>query len=64
MTSTDPSVGTIDSTGAFTAKKNGTTYIVASLNGYSDTSIVSVENAAGMVGLDSFEGLAAGPLTG
>jgi dienelactone hydrolase len=58
FTSTDPSVGTIDSTGEFTAKKNGTTYIIASLNGYSDTCIVRVENAAGIVSFDPFENLA------
>ncbi len=45
LVSTDPSVGTIDSTGVFTGRKNGTTDIIASFNGYSDTSVVSVQSA-------------------
>ncbi|MCX6145580.1 MAG: T9SS type A sorting domain-containing protein [Ignavibacteriales bacterium] len=57
LISTSPSVGTIDSTGAFTGKKNGTTSIVASCNGYSDTSVVRVESASGLVSLDPLESL-------
>ncbi|HTY35835.1 MAG TPA: T9SS type A sorting domain-containing protein, partial [Bacteroidota bacterium] len=55
LTSLTPSVGTIDSTGTFTAKKNGTTKIVATLNGASDTSIVRVESSAGIVSLDQLD---------
>jgi poly(3-hydroxybutyrate) depolymerase len=54
---TNPAVGTIDSMGTFTGKKNGTTSIVASCNGYSDTSIVRVESAGGLVSLDPLESL-------
>lgn len=57
LISTNPSVGTIDSTGTFTGKKNGTTSIVASCNGYSDTSVVRVESANGLVSLDLLESL-------
>ncbi len=57
LTSTDPSVGTIDSTGTFTGKKSGTTNIIASFNGYSDTSVIRVESARGMVTLDPLESL-------
>ncbi len=57
LISTNPSVGTVDSTGTFTGKKNGITNIVASLNGYSDTSIVRVESASGIVSLDPLESL-------
>jgi poly(3-hydroxybutyrate) depolymerase len=57
LISTNPSVGTIDSTGTFTGKKNGTTSIVASCNGYSDTSVVRVESASGLVSLDPLESL-------
>jgi len=57
LISTNPSVGTIDSTGTFSGKKNGTTSIVASFNGYSDTSVVRVESASGLVNLDPLESL-------
>jgi dienelactone hydrolase len=57
LVSTNSSVGIIDSTGSFTGKKNGTTSIVASCNGYSDTSVVRVESASGLVSLDPLESL-------
>jgi dienelactone hydrolase len=57
LISTNPSVGTIDSTGTFTGKKNGTTNVIASCNGYSDTSVVRVESASGLVSLDPLESL-------
>jgi dienelactone hydrolase len=57
LTSTNPSVGTIDSMGTFTGRKNGTTKIIASLNSYSDTSVVRVESASGIVSLDQLENL-------
>jgi acetyl esterase/lipase len=61
---TDPSVGTIDQNGVFTGKKNGTTKIIASFNGVSDTSVVRVESANGIVSLDSFESLSGWTFTG
>ena len=57
LTSTNPSVGTIDSAGVFTGKKNGTTSIIASLNSYSDTCVIRVESASGIVTLDPLETL-------
>jgi dienelactone hydrolase len=57
LTSTNPSVGTIDSTGTFIGKKNGTTNIIASCNSYRDTSVVRVESASGIVSLDPLENL-------
>jgi len=64
LVSTDPSVGTIDSTGTFTAKRSGTTKIVASFNGYSDTSVIRVENARGLAIFDSLESLSDWTFTG
>jgi len=57
LTSTAPSIGEIDSTGIFIGKKNGTTKIIASLSGYSDTSIVKVENASGIAVIDVLDNL-------
>ncbi len=57
LTSTNPQVGTIDSTGRFTGRKNGTTKVIASLGGHSDTSTVNVESATGMVTFDAFDSL-------
>ena len=57
LTSTNPSVGTIDSTGLFTGKKSGTTSIIASLNSYSDTCVIRVESASGIVSLDALDNL-------
>jgi len=57
LTSTDPSVGTIDAMGTFTGKKNGTTSIIATLNSYSDTSVIRVESASGLVSFDQMESL-------
>ena len=57
LISTDPSIGTIDSMGIFTGRENGTTKIIASLNGYSDTSVVEVESASGIVSFDPLESL-------
>ncbi len=55
FTSTDPSVGTIDSLGTFTGRRSGTTKIIASFNGFSDTSVVRVECATGLVGFDPLD---------
>jgi len=57
FTSTNPSVGTVDSTGIFTGKKSGTTKIIATCSGSSDTSVVRVEGASGLVSLDRLESL-------
>jgi hypothetical protein len=57
LTSTDPSVGTIDSMGTFTGTKNGTTRIVAACGSYSDTSVVRVECATGIASFDLLETL-------
>lgn len=57
LISTNPLVGTIDSTGRFTGRKNGTTNIIASLGGLSDTSTVRVESAAGIATFDAFDNL-------
>lgn len=57
FTSTNPSVGTIDSNGVFTGKMNGTTNIIASLDTYRDTSVIRVENASGIVSFDPMESL-------
>ncbi len=57
LTSTNPSVGTIDSNGVFTGKMNGTTTIIATLNNYSDTSVIRVESASGIISFDPLESL-------
>jgi hypothetical protein len=57
LVSTDPSVGTIDPTGTFTGKNNGTTNIIASFSSYSDTSVIRVESASGLVSFDMLESL-------
>ena len=57
LTSTNPPVGTIDSTGRFTGRKNGTTKIIASLGAHSDTSTVKVESATGMATFDALDSL-------
>jgi dienelactone hydrolase len=64
LSSTDPSVGTIDQNGIFTGKKNGTTKIIASFNSFRDTSIVRVESANGTVSLDLLESLSGWTITG
>ncbi len=57
LTSTNPPVGTVDSTGRFKGRKNGTTQVIASLGGHTDTSTVKVQSAAGMVTFDAFDSL-------
>ncbi len=52
LVSTDPSVGTVDAAGVFTGKQTGTTHIIATLGGYSDTSEVRVEVASGFQTID------------
>ncbi|MDE3057244.1 MAG: carboxylesterase family protein [Bacteroidota bacterium] len=64
LTSTNPSVGTVDSTGVFAGKMNGTTDIIASLNNYSDTSTIRVESASGVVSLDALDSLGGWTFTG
>jgi hypothetical protein len=57
LTSTNPAVGIIDSMGNFSGKMSGTTYIIASYNNYSDTCIIQVESASGVVIFDALENL-------
>ena len=57
LTSTNPAVGTIDTLGNFKGEANGTTYIIASFNGYNDTATVNVESASGIVSFDELESL-------
>ncbi len=64
LISTDPSVGTIDSMGNFKGEENGTTYIIATLSGYSDTSTIKVESASGIVSFDLLESLNGWTFTG
>lgn len=64
LVSTNPSVGTIDSMGTFTAKQNGTTYVIASFHNYSDTSVIRVESASGLVSFEQFESLSGWTFSG
>ena len=64
LVSTVPSVGTIDSLGTFRGKMNGTTDIIATCSGYSDTCIINVESASGMVSFDALESLNGWSFTG
>ncbi len=64
LISTNPSVGTIDSTGLFTGKANGTTYIIATCGGYSDTCVIRVESASGIVSFDALDNLSGWTFTG
>ena len=57
LTSTNPLVGTIDSTGRFTGRKSGTTKVIGTLGAHSDTSTVKVESATGMATFDAFDSL-------
>ena len=57
LISTNPAVGTIDSLGNFKGVANGTTYIIASFNGYNDTATINVESASGIVSFDELESL-------
>ncbi len=64
LTSTVPSVGTIDSNGVFSGNRSGTTKIIAVCSGYRDTCIIRVENASGMVLFDGLESLNGWTFTG
>lgn len=64
LISTNPSVGTIDSKGIFTGQENGTTNIIATCSGYSDTSVIKVEIASGFMSFDSLETLSGWTFTG
>ena len=57
LTSTMPSVGTISPGGVFTGLRTGSTKIIASFNGMSDTCIVNVECGTGLVVLDSLDSM-------
>jgi len=57
LTSTNPLVGTIDSTGRFKGRTSGTTKVIASLGAHSDTSTVRVESATGIAAFDAFDSL-------
>jgi hypothetical protein len=57
-------VGTIDASGKFVGKSNGTTNVVATFNTFSDTSVIHVESAAGLVNLDPLESLDGWTITG
>ncbi|MFA6542120.1 MAG: alpha/beta hydrolase fold domain-containing protein [Bacteroidota bacterium] len=64
LSSTDPSVGTVDSAGIFRGKKSGTTSVVASFKGHSDTCVIKVESAVGAVTLDQLESIDGWTFTG
>ena len=53
--SLNPEVGVIDSLGVFKGKSEGTTEIVASCYGFSDTAIVIIEVCEGVVSLDPMD---------
>ncbi|MBL7067399.1 MAG: phosphodiester glycosidase family protein [Candidatus Marinimicrobia bacterium] len=53
--SLNPEVGVIDSLGVFKGKSEGTTEIIASCYGFSDTAIVMVEVCEGIVSLDPMD---------
>jgi len=57
FTSTNPAVGTIDSTGLFKGKMNGSTDIIATCSNLSDTCHISVESTSGNVSFDALENL-------
>ncbi len=64
LTTSNPSVGTVDAYGLFTARANGTTTIVGTLHGFSDSCVVHVESATGFVSFESFESLSGWSFTG
>ncbi len=57
LTSSNPAVGTVDAAGLFTARANGTTTVVGTLHGFSDSCVIHVESATGFVSFESFESL-------
>ncbi len=57
LTSTDTSVGTVNSMGVFTGKMSGTTNIIVTFETHSDTSVITVESAVGTVSLDLFDSI-------
>jgi len=61
---TDNSIGTIDSVGNFYGKKQGTTNIIVNWRNVSDTAEVKVELGSGIGLLDSFENIDGWTLTG
>ncbi len=61
---TDPSIGTVDSLGNFKGKSSGTTGVIVSYNGVSDTAYVNVVVKTGTVVLDSMENTGDFSLTG
>ncbi len=57
LTSSDPTIGTVDSTGLFKGKMSGTTDIIAYCSNYSDTCHIRVESASGNLSFDALESL-------
>ena len=57
--STHPEVGLVSSSGVFSGVAEGTTEVIASLDGVSDTAAVRVEVGVGSIVLDSLESLSA-----
>lgn len=56
-TSSDPAVGTIDSTGTFKGKADGTAYVIADYEGLKDSVMVAVDVGKGFVEIDSLQSL-------
>lgn len=56
-TSSDPAIGIIDTSGIFTPRASGTTKVVASIDGLSDSASVRVELGEGYTMLDSLQSL-------
>lgn len=63
-TLTNPSVGSISNVGVFKGLKQGTTHVVASLDGLSDTSLVRIEIGQVSSVLDSLEDLSKWTMAG
>ncbi|RJP72560.1 MAG: T9SS C-terminal target domain-containing protein [Ignavibacteriales bacterium] len=57
LTSTDPYIGTIDSTGLFKGKTTGTTNVIAVCSNYRDTCTINVESASGIISFDELESI-------
>ncbi|MCK4715382.1 MAG: T9SS type A sorting domain-containing protein, partial [Candidatus Marinimicrobia bacterium] len=62
--SLNPEVGVIDSLGVFKGKSEGTTEIIASCYGFSDTAVVTVEICEGIVTLDPMDDTAIWSISG
>lgn len=56
-TTSDPVIGTVDTTGTFKGKANGTTYVIASYEGLKDSVMVTVQVGKGFAEIDSLQSL-------